>query len=81
MRLMRADARPVAVVTALDDITADMVIAELNRRGVPVVRFDPADLGQDLVVSARFGDATPSPVGYVRTRSRRAVLESIRAVY
>lgn len=33
--------RPVLVVTEADDITADMVIAELNLRGVPVVRFKP----------------------------------------
>ncbi|MGW2122049.1 hypothetical protein [Streptomyces sp. NPDC001758] len=33
------ETRPVLVVTEVDDITADMVITELNRRGVPVVRF------------------------------------------
>ncbi|MFD7721796.1 ATP-grasp ribosomal peptide maturase, partial [Streptomyces sp. NPDC059814] len=52
--------RPVLVVTEPDDITADMVIGELNRRDVPVVRFDPADIGGDLTVSARFGTC-PTP--------------------
>ena len=36
--------RPVLVATADLDPTADMVIAELNRRRVPVVRFDPGRL-------------------------------------
>jgi glutathione synthase/RimK-type ligase-like ATP-grasp enzyme len=36
---------PVLVVTSLEDVTADLVIAALNRRGVPVVRLDPARHG------------------------------------
>ncbi|GAA3292753.1 hypothetical protein GCM10020295_12880 [Streptomyces cinereospinus] len=48
-------AGPVAVVTEVDDVTADMVITELNKRGVPVVRFDPSDIGDRLLLSARFG--------------------------
>ncbi|MFE7358360.1 ATP-grasp ribosomal peptide maturase, partial [Streptomyces sp. NPDC057543] len=32
-----------------------MVITELNRRKVPVTRFNPADIGAALTVSARFG--------------------------
>ncbi len=52
--------RPVLVATEADDITADMVITELNRRDVPVVRFNPADIGADLTVSARFGTC-PAP--------------------
>ena len=76
-----ADERPVAVVTALDDITADMVIAELNQRGVPVIRFNPTDLGTGLSMSARFGtDALPLE-GSLRTPSRRAELDAIRSVY
>ncbi|MGJ3561762.1 hypothetical protein ACR6C2_40090 [Streptomyces sp. INA 01156] len=35
-------ASPVLVVTRLDDATADVVIGELGRRSVPVVRLDPA---------------------------------------
>ncbi|MFJ8738015.1 ATP-grasp ribosomal peptide maturase [Embleya sp. NPDC127516] len=35
------DKRPVLVATADQDPTADMVIEELDRRRVPVVRFDP----------------------------------------
>ncbi|GAA2976080.1 ATP-grasp ribosomal peptide maturase [Streptomyces fulvorobeus] len=73
--------RPVLVVTEADDITADMVITELNRRSVPVVRFNPADIGGNLTVSARFGTC-PAPVaGQVRTLSRTTDLAQLRAVY
>lgn len=75
------DKRPVLVATEADDITADMVITELNRRSVPVVRFNPADIGVDLTVSARFGTC-PAPVaGQVRTPSRTTDLARLRAVY
>lgn len=73
--------RPVLVATEADDVTADMVITELNRRSVPVVRFNPADIGAGLMVSARFGTC-PAPVaGQVRTLSRTADLAHVRAVY
>ncbi|MEU6326004.1 ATP-grasp ribosomal peptide maturase [Streptomyces sp. NPDC047049] len=77
-----ADAGPVAVVTEVDDVTADMVITELNKRGVPVVRFDPSDIGDRLLLSARFG-ARPavSPAGHLRTPSRKTTLEGVRSVY
>ncbi|MFJ6661326.1 ATP-grasp ribosomal peptide maturase [Streptomyces sp. NPDC091377] len=73
--------RPVLVVTETDDATADMVITELNRRGVPVVRFNPADIGRDLTVSARFGTCPAPPVGQVRTPSKAAALDGVRSVY
>jgi ATP-grasp ribosomal peptide maturase len=73
--------RPVAVVTAVDDLTADLVIGELNRRGVPVVRFDPADLGRGLTFTAHLGGDLSDLAGSLRTRSRQVELEAIRAVY
>ncbi|MBT2366371.1 ATP-grasp ribosomal peptide maturase [Streptomyces sp. ISL-10] len=73
--------RPVLVATEADDITADMVIAELNRRDVPVVRFNLADIGEDLTVSARFGTCPAPVVGQVRTPSRTADLTRVRSVY
>jgi hypothetical protein len=73
--------KPVLVATEADDVTADMVITELNRRSVPVVRFNPADIGAGLTVSARFGTC-PAPVaGQVRTLSRTADLTEVRSVY
>ncbi|CAL2063431.1 ATP-grasp ribosomal peptide maturase [Streptomyces murinus] len=75
------DERPVLVATEADDLTADMVITELNRRHIPVARFDPADIGADLTVSARFGNC-PAPVaGQLRTPSRTVDLARIRSVY
>lgn len=73
--------RPVLVATEADDRTADMVITELNRRAVPVVRFNPADIGERLTVSARFGTCSTPVAGQVRTPSRSAGLEHVRAVY
>ncbi|MER0240715.1 ATP-grasp ribosomal peptide maturase [Streptomyces sp. HSW2009] len=76
-----ADQRPVLVATEADDCTADMVITELNRREVPVVRVNPADMGPGLTVSARFGSC-PAPVaGHIRTSSRSVDLTRIRSVY
>ncbi|MGW0860962.1 ATP-grasp ribosomal peptide maturase [Streptomyces sp. NPDC002611] len=72
---------PVAVVTEVDDVTADMVITKLNERGVPVIRFDPSDIGAHLSFSARFGAGTASPTGHLRTPSRATCLEGVRAVY
>ncbi|MER8101656.1 ATP-grasp ribosomal peptide maturase [Kitasatospora sp. NPDC094016] len=73
--------RPVWVATEAVDVTADMVITELNRRSVPVVRFNPSDIGTGLTVSARFGTC-PAPVaGQVRTPSRTADLTQVRSVY
>lgn len=45
----------VAVFTGELDVTADYVISELNRRGVPVVRCDPGDFPQGIKVGARLG--------------------------
>jgi ATP-grasp ribosomal peptide maturase len=73
--------RPVLVATEADDLTADMVITELNRRAVPVVRFNPADIGADLTVAASFGTHPAAVVGQVRTPSRTADLTRVRAVY
>ncbi|MDY0816097.1 ATP-grasp ribosomal peptide maturase [Kitasatospora purpeofusca] len=72
---------PVAVATAVDDMTADMVIAELNRRGTEVIRFNPADIGTDLLVSARFGSCPAAPAGQLHTASRAADLTGIRSLY
>ncbi|MEU7432997.1 hypothetical protein AB0B07_19555 [Streptomyces sioyaensis] len=74
--------RPVLVVTEADDVTADMVIAELNRRSVPVVRVNPSDIGEGLTgltVSARFGTC-PVPVAPARSPEQGAsrLLGSLR---
>lgn len=73
--------RSVLVVTCLDDSTSDVVIGELGRRGVPVIRLDPGDfLSGGIELSASFGpDGGPS--GTLATPSRRVELAAIRSVY
>lgn len=77
----KAEERPVLVATEAGDITADMVISELNRIGCPVTRFDPADIGDGLTISAQFGDRSSPVSGYLRTPSRSADLGAVRSVY
>ncbi|EDY44389.1 ATP-grasp ribosomal peptide maturase [Streptomyces sp. SPB074] len=72
----------VLVATAADDATADLVIARLNQRGVPVVRFDPADMERGtLALSARFGARSAPVSGRVRTPSRTLDPTRVRSVY
>ncbi|WP_018801318.1 ATP-grasp ribosomal peptide maturase [Salinispora arenicola] len=47
--------RTVAVFTGELDVTADAVIVELHRRGVPVFRCDPAAFPAEMTLGARFG--------------------------
>ncbi|MFB7176898.1 ATP-grasp ribosomal peptide maturase [Streptomyces sp. NPDC056257] len=72
---------PVLVATEANDPTADMVIAQLNRRQVPVVRFNPADIGDALTVSARYGIRSAQTAGRMLTPSKAARLDDVRAVY
>ncbi|WP_307865436.1 ATP-grasp ribosomal peptide maturase [Streptomyces montanisoli] len=67
------------VVTRLDDATADLVIAELNQRAVPVVRLDPGDFPMGVRASASFDDS--GMAGTMRTLSRAFELKAVRSVY
>ncbi|MFF7183774.1 ATP-grasp ribosomal peptide maturase [Streptomyces sp. NPDC008222] len=71
----------VLVVTALEDLTADLVIQALNERGVPVVRVDPVDIGPDLVFGFRMEPNSSSWVGRLRTTSRDVDVGTVSAVY
>ncbi|MET8026702.1 MvdC/MvdD family ATP grasp protein [Streptomyces avermitilis] len=44
----------VLILTAEQDVTADMVVAQLHERSVPVMRLDPADLPGKAVLSADY---------------------------
>ncbi|MFH8717676.1 ATP-grasp ribosomal peptide maturase [Streptomyces zaomyceticus] len=69
----------VLVVTSINDPTADMVIAELHNRGVPVVRFDSGDFPTTLAVAATItGDGLS---GTLSTPSRVADLTLVRSLY
>ncbi|MEU0439873.1 ATP-grasp ribosomal peptide maturase [Streptomyces sp. NPDC006186] len=71
----------VLVVTALDDVTADWVIAALNRRAVPVVRVDPADIGTGLSFRFCIGAEVDRWEGRLSTPSRDLQLSDVAAVY
>ncbi|MET9429818.1 ATP-grasp ribosomal peptide maturase [Streptomyces sp. NPDC003036] len=78
---MTQEHRPVVVVTNLEDPTADLVIAELHDRGVPVVRFDSGDFPATLSCSAHIGGELTRWSGSVATPSRVAELGDVRSLY
>ncbi|MFJ6571959.1 ATP-grasp ribosomal peptide maturase [Streptomyces sp. NPDC091292] len=72
-------AAPVLVVSQVDDVTADSVIEELNRRQVPVVRLDPGDFPTGITVAARLDENGIQ--GSATTPSRAIDLSGVRSVY
>ncbi|MET7828933.1 MvdC/MvdD family ATP grasp protein [Streptomyces sp. NPDC005386] len=74
-----SDPRPVLVVTALYDPTADVVSAELHDRGVTVVRLDSGDFPGSLSVEAEI--TSHGVWGSISTPSRTADLAGIRSLY
>ena len=44
----------VLILTCEQDVTADMVVAELDGSGIPVVRLDPADLPGPVALSGEY---------------------------
>lgn len=82
------DERPVLVMSAVGDSTADLVTAELNARAVPVARVDPGDFGRGLsfTTSVTSGDLVEpgagDPVaGTLATPSRMVDLGRVRSIY
>lgn len=71
--------RTVAVLTHWLDPTADHVIEELNRRRVPVFRFDTAEFPERLDVSALLGIDGWS--GALRTARREVRLDEVAGIY
>jgi ATP-grasp ribosomal peptide maturase len=72
----------VLVVTESDDVTADLVIAELNRRGrSAVVRVDPGDFPHTVSLAAALDPATGRWDGRLTTASREVNLADVAAVY
>ncbi|MFD4241534.1 ATP-grasp ribosomal peptide maturase [Streptomyces sp. NPDC058525] len=71
----------ILVLTALEDVTADLVISALNEREVPVVRADPADIGAGLSCGARIGGGAAAWGGRLATGSREVELGEVAAVY
>ncbi|GAA1029790.1 MULTISPECIES: ATP-grasp ribosomal peptide maturase [Amycolatopsis] len=72
-------ARSVLVLTHTFDPTADYVVAELNRREVPVFRCDVADFPESLSAGAELSGATWS--GQLRTAQRTLDLDDVAGIY
>lgn len=70
--------RTVAVFTAQFDVTADAVIIELNRRGVPVFRCDPADYPNSISLATRFGSRWS---GELRTKTHTLNLSDVACAW
>jgi hypothetical protein len=69
----------VLVMTQPLDPTADTVILELNRRGVPVFRFDRSWFPQWLAMEAELTDGGWS--GRLSTETRSVELHDVRSVW
>ncbi|TDD18923.1 ATP-grasp ribosomal peptide maturase [Nonomuraea diastatica] len=78
---MRSSRGTVMVITCMDDVTANPVIAASNERGSRVARVDPADIGPDLTFSAQIGADQVGWTGSLRTLTRDVALEDVQAVY
>ncbi|WKK21307.1 ATP-grasp ribosomal peptide maturase [Streptomyces olivoreticuli] len=76
---MTDDDRAAVVVTRLDDVTADLVIAELNERSVPVVRLDPGDFPTAVTLDVYLG--AQGPDGRIVTSTRSIDVSRVRSVY
>lgn len=73
--------RPVLVVAEQLDAAADMVVDELNHRGVSVMRFDSASFPQALTLTVVHGAGSAGWRGVLDSGDRSARVEDIRAVY
>ncbi|NUK05722.1 ATP-grasp ribosomal peptide maturase [Streptomyces lunaelactis] len=69
----------VLILTCRQDVTTDMVVASLHERGIPLVRFDPADLPGEASMSAEFisGDFR----GYLSYDGRLLSMSGLRSIW
>lgn len=70
--------RTVAIFTGDLDVTADAVIVQLHRRGVPVFRCDPAAFPAEITVGARFSE---SWTGCLRAGERVLNVEDVACAW
>ncbi|MEE4490315.1 ATP-grasp ribosomal peptide maturase [Streptomyces sp. BE230] len=69
------------VVAERLDASADMVVDQLNRRSVPVMRFDSADFPQNISLAADHRPTAPGWEGVLSDERRSVRLGDVRAVY
>ncbi|MFE3324329.1 ATP-grasp ribosomal peptide maturase [Streptomyces sp. NPDC059176] len=69
----------VLILTCRQDVTADMVVAKLHDRGVPLVRLDPADVPGEAALSAEYvrGDF----YGHLSTDGRLVSMGALRSIW
>jgi hypothetical protein len=73
--------KPVLVLTEVRDPPADLVIAELNHRNVPVIRLDPGRDFPDDVAFAAHLTTGGNWAGPLRTSTRSTDLSAVRSLY
>ncbi|MFD1659009.1 ATP-grasp ribosomal peptide maturase [Streptomyces caeni] len=69
----------VLILTSEQDVTADMVVAELNDADVPVVRLDPADLPGGVALSGEYVHGTFR--GHLSAGGRLVSTSGLRSVW
>ncbi|WP_229919926.1 ATP-grasp ribosomal peptide maturase [Streptomyces minutiscleroticus] len=66
-------------MTQTDDATADLVIEELNRRQIPLMRLDPGGFPTHLSITAHLDN--DGMRGHAQTATRITDLDQVRSVY
>ncbi|MEU9896459.1 ATP-grasp ribosomal peptide maturase [Streptomyces phaeochromogenes] len=69
----------VLILTCEQDVTADMVVAELDGTGVPVVRLDPADLPGSVALSGEYVHGVFR--GHLSVGGRLVSMNGLRSVW
>jgi ATP-grasp ribosomal peptide maturase len=69
----------VLVLTCEEDVTADLVVAQLNRTGVPVVRLDPADLPGGVTLSGEYVQGAFR--GHLSAGGRLVSMSGLRSIW
>ncbi|MFI5687955.1 ATP-grasp ribosomal peptide maturase [Streptomyces sp. NPDC051636] len=69
----------VLILTSEEDVTADMVVLRLNESGVPVVRFDPADLTRSVALSGEYVQGVCR--GHLSVGGRLVSMNGLRSVW
>ncbi|MEV0225246.1 ATP-grasp ribosomal peptide maturase [Streptomyces sp. NPDC050704] len=69
----------VLILTCEQDVTADMVVAELDGSGVPVVRLDPADLPGAVALSGEYVHGVFR--GHLSAGGRLVSMSGLRSVW
>lgn len=69
----------ILIVTNKEDYTADFVVLDMQRRGIPYIRFNTEDFPQTIGVTARFGDYGME--GHFDTPKGKVTFDKVRSVW